>query len=143
MGVKVDVFTDVFETFATIAVDLSPVFGKNIPFRMFTHSNQVFYIMTRGKLPMEKLLSIDIAAAREAYQKSYIGRLGLVRGEHNLADAASQLKNNGRLIDILYSGVNDTPVEQWMMLNASDHSETMDYAKCVCNYRTLKRTLKR
>lgn len=67
MGVKVDVFTDVFETFATIAVDLSPVFGKNIPFRMFTHSNQVFYIMTRGKLPMEKLLSIDIAAAREAY----------------------------------------------------------------------------
>lgn len=53
-------------------------------------------------------------AAREAYRKFNIDRVGLVKGTNNPADALSKLRHNGRLRELLDTGIDNTPVESWI-----------------------------
>lgn len=115
MGAELYAFTDAFDTVANIAADLSKAFAKKVLVRMLTDSKQVFDVITRGKRPTEKRLAIDVVAAREAYLRFDVDRVGLVKGENNPADALSKLANNGKLSELLDRGVDETPVESWIM----------------------------
>lgn len=81
MGAELYGFTDAFDAVATLAIDIGNVFGQMISVRMFKDSKQFFDVMTRGKRPTEKRLAIDIVAAREAYHRFDIDRVGFVRGD--------------------------------------------------------------
>lgn len=125
MGGELYAFTDAFDAVITVSNDLATAFQKKIPIRILTDSKQVFDVITRGKRPTEKRLAIDVVAAREAYRRFEIDRVGLVRGENNPADALSKLSNNGKLREVLDAGVDSTPVESWIM-RTEDNSEAQD-----------------
>lgn len=82
---------------------------------MFTDSKQILTIMTRGKRLTERLLVIEVFAAREAYQRFEIDCVGLIRGEFNASNDLSEVKNNGRLSHLLLVGLDKTSVEQWIL----------------------------
>ena len=58
---------------------------------------------------------IDIAATREAYNKNEILNVGLVRSEHNPADGLTKPKYCKALDTIIETGINNNPVEQWII----------------------------
>lgn len=111
MGAELYALTDAFDCVTVISADLSRIFGKRIPVRMFTESKQAFDIITRRKRPTKKRLAIDFTAAREAYQRFDNGLVGLIRGENNPVDALTKLCSNGMLERLLLSGTDNTVVE--------------------------------
>lgn len=60
---------------------------------MFTDSRQLFDVITRGKSPTERNLAVDLIAAREAYLRFEIDRVGLDRSEFNPTDEISKVKS--------------------------------------------------
>lgn len=99
----------------SISADISCALQKNVPLKIFTDLKQVFDIITLGKRPTECRLSINVAAAREAYQKMEIDAVGFVRGNKNPADALTKLKHNEALDRILNTHMDNTPVEEWIV----------------------------
>lgn len=59
-------------------------------------------------------------------KKFDIDRVGLIRGDHNPEDALSKLNNKGRINIIFAPGVDDTPVEQWIMRRDPSSSGSND-----------------
>lgn len=57
---------------------------------------------------------IDIAAVREAYTSFEISEVGLVKGSAYMADAFIKVESNGALEQLLFPGVDSTPVEHWI-----------------------------
>lgn len=112
MGGELHAFTDAFNADIVLAVDLSRAVERKLPIQMFTDSKQVFDVITRGKSPTEKRLAVDVTAARDAYRRFHIDRVGLVRGEHSRADALSKAKNNNALQNILANNKNYIPAQE-------------------------------
>lgn len=63
----------------------------------------------------ERRLMIDIAAAREFYTREDISNVGLVSSEHNMADGLIKQKQNKALEDLLRTGKDTNPVQQWII----------------------------
>jgi hypothetical protein len=59
---------------------------------------------------------IDVTAARESYAKEELSDIGLIRGEHNLADAFTKESRAARkmLETIITSGSLKHPIVQWI-----------------------------
>lgn len=58
---------------------------------------------------------IDIAAAREAYNRKEISNVGLVKSANHLADGLTKPGFCMSLDDILRTSVDRHPVEQWII----------------------------
>jgi len=95
--------------------DLERLCDCHIPMTILTDSKQLFDVVTRGSHPTEKRLLIDVAAAREAYNRREISNVGLVMSDNNIADSLTKVKPSGALEPLLATGVDRTPVEQWVI----------------------------
>lgn len=115
MGGEVYAFADAFDKAFVIRKDMENTLGVKLPLHMFTDSKQLFDAMTKGQQTTEKRLMIDISAAREAYRKFDISRVGLVSTLHNPADGLSKIKDNGALRDLIITGRDSCPVQQWIV----------------------------
>lgn len=58
---------------------------------------------------------IDIAAARQAYNRKEISNVGLVKSANNLADGLTKPGFCMSLDDVLRTSVDRQPVEQWII----------------------------
>lgn len=114
MGGEVCAFVDAFDYAFMMMKDLNTMLGKVIPIFMFTDSKQLFDALTKGKRTTEKRLMIDILSARQSYKRFEISAIGLVTGLSNPADGLSKIGGNGALQKILETGMDETPVEQWI-----------------------------
>ena len=95
--------------------DLEQLYGCHIPLTILSDSKQLFDVVTRGSHPTEKRLLIDVAAAREACNRREISNVGLVTSDNNIADSLTKVKPSGALELLLATGVDRTPVEQWVI----------------------------
>lgn len=86
MGGKVYAFADVFDAAFIIRHVLERIYAQHLPLVMLTDSKQLFGVITRASHTTEKRLMIDVAAAREAYNRYEISNVGLVKSEHNVSD---------------------------------------------------------
>jgi hypothetical protein len=90
--------------------------GRKVPLSLLTDSKSLFDIITKSSSTLEKRLMIDVAAARESYANEELSDIGLIRGEHNPADAFTKDSPAARkmLETILTSGSLDHPIVQWI-----------------------------
>ena len=95
--------------------DLEAIYKKNFPMTLLTDSKQIFDVITKASYTTEKLLMIDIAAVREAYERYEISNVGLVLSEHNHADALTKPNYSSSLETLLRSGYDKSSVQQWII----------------------------
>lgn len=114
MGGKTYAFMDAFDAAFTLRTDMARTLGRKLKVYAYTDSKQLFDAITKGKRTLEKRLSIDIAAARHAYMKFEIARIGLVHGDSNPADGLRKINGNGALLQII-NGKDTTVVMEWII----------------------------
>lgn len=120
MAGEVYAFSTAFDEAYVIRYDLEQLYGCHVPLVMFTDSKQLFDVVTKASHSSEKRLMIDIAAAREAYNRHDITSVGLIASEHNLSDAMTKLRCGPALDSFLRTGVVHTPVVQWIVRTPVD-----------------------
>ncbi len=113
MAGEVYAFSAAFDQVYMIKHDLEWIFKQTIPLTTLTDSKQMFDVITRGSRTTEKRLMIDVAAAREAYNRHEIFN---VAGEDNLADGLTKPSFCHALNHVLRTGFDKTPVVQWIHL---------------------------
>ncbi|OSX76619.1 hypothetical protein BU14_0183s0011 [Porphyra umbilicalis] len=115
MAGEVYAFSAAFDEAFVIRYDLERLYRRRIPLNMFTDSKQLFDVVTKASHPTEKRLLVDIAAARQAYNRQDLSNVGLVASENNIADALRKARGCGALDALLRTGVDRTPVVQWVI----------------------------
>jgi len=115
MAGEVYAFSAAFDEAFVIRYDLERLYRRRIPLNMFTDSKQLFDVVTKASHPTEKRLLVDIAAARQAYNRQDLSNVGLIASDNNIADALSKARGCGALNALLRTGVDRTPVVQWVI----------------------------
>jgi len=90
MAGEVYAFADAFDAAYILKHDLERVYRQPLPLVMLTDSRQMLDVITRASHTTEKRLMIDVAAARDVYNKHEISNVGLVKSEHNIADGLTK-----------------------------------------------------
>lgn len=119
MAGEVYAFANAFDEAFIIKHDLERVYKQRVPLTMLTDSKQLFDVITRASHTTEKRLMIDIAAAREAYNRNEITNVGLVKSANNLADGLTKPGFCQSLDDVLRTAMDQNPVEQWIIRQPS------------------------
>lgn len=109
MGGETYAFMEAFDAVYSLKDDLAALLDRKLEIRMMTDSKQLFDAITRGRRTTERRLSIDITAARDAYQRFEIDTICLIAGEHNPADALSKIGGNDSLLKVM-DGIDRTPI---------------------------------
>lgn len=120
MAGEVYAFSTAFDEAFVLRYDLEQLYCRHVPLSLFTDSKQLFDVMTKASHPTEKRLMIDIAAARQAYNRHEISNVGLIASEHNPADPMTKTRGCPALETLLRSGVDHTPVVQWVIRPSVD-----------------------
>lgn len=115
MAGEVYAFANAFDEAFIVKHDLERLYKQHVPMTMLTDSKQLFDVITRASHTTEKRLMIDIAAAREAYNRNEISNVGLVKSANNLADGLTKPGVCQSLDDVLRTSVDRNPVEQWII----------------------------
>lgn len=115
MAGEVYAFADAFDAAYIIKHDLERIYRQRLPLVMLTDSKQMFDVITRASHTTEKRLMIDVAAAREAYNRHEISNVGLVRSEHNVPDGLTKPGPCAALDAVLRIGKDVNPVQQWVI----------------------------
>lgn len=115
MAGEVYAFTTAFDEAFVLRYDLEQLYGRRIPLSLFTDSKQLFDVVTKASHPTEKRLMVDVAAARQAYNRYDISNVGLIASEDNLADPLTKERGCLALETVLRTGTDRTPVVQWVI----------------------------
>jgi hypothetical protein len=65
-------FAGAYDRGYAMAFDLSDMLGHNVPLKLYTDSKGLFDVITRGSNTTERRLQIDIAFAREGFNRGWI-----------------------------------------------------------------------
>jgi len=109
---EVYAFADTFDAAYILKHNLERVYDQPLPLVMLTDSKQIFDVITRASHTTETRLMIDVAAARDAYNKHEISNVGLVKSDHNIADGLTKPGLCSALNTMLRTGVDNNPVQQ-------------------------------
>ena len=112
MGGEIFALADGFDRAFMIRHDLENIYCKKIPLYVLTDSKQVFDTITKASKTMERRLLIDIAAARQAYNREEISNLGLVASKNMIADDLTKTMRASSLIKVLETGKDKFLVKQ-------------------------------
>ena len=117
MGGEIFALADGFDRAFMFRHDLERMYARKIPLYVLTDSKQVFDTITKASKTTERRLLIDIAAARQAYNRQEISNIGLVASEDMVADGLTKTNAGASLINVLRSGHNALNVKQWIIRN--------------------------
>lgn len=115
MAGEVYAFSEAFDEAFIIRFDLERLYGKRIPLTHLTDSKQLFDVVTKASYPSEKRLMVDVAAAREAYNRQDLSNVYLIASNDNISDAFTKRDGSPALETLLRTGVDATPVIQWVI----------------------------
>lgn len=79
---------------------------------MFNDSKQVFDTIKKASKTTKQRLLIDIAAARQAYNRKEISNIGLTASENMIAGGLTRTKSGSSLMKLLTTGKNILNVKQ-------------------------------
>ena len=115
LGGEIYEFADGFDRAFMLRHDLETIYQTEIPLEIRTDSLQMFHVVTKASSTTERRLMIDIAAARESYNREEISTVGLVLSKHNIADGLTKEVPNKALQDLLSSGFDRNPVQKFII----------------------------
>jgi hypothetical protein len=110
-------FSEAYDTAYMYRRILEQLHGLRFPITMLTDSKSLFDVITRASYTTEKRIMIDLAAAREAYEREELSDIGLVASENNLADGLTKPNKaaQDRLQGIITSGRHTPIVRQYVI----------------------------
>lgn len=108
-------FAEAFDASYSIQHALQKLLVRPVKLQMLTDSKQLFDAISNSTHTKEKRLMIDIAAAKESFERLEISDLGLVRTEHMLADCLTKVMHPKQLLEALESGVLSHEIEKWII----------------------------
>jgi hypothetical protein len=115
LGGELIAFTEAFDRAFALKHDMEDVTGRRVPLNMYTDSKCLFDVLTKGSTTAERRLQIDIAMARESFQRNWIANVALVPSAENLADGLTKANRSQGLIEVLKSGILRPAVRQWIV----------------------------
>ena len=115
MAAETLAFTTAFDAGYVIRHQLQTMLQVSVPMLMLIDSKSLFDVITSNRNTEEGRLMIDIFAARQAYGRGEIDNIGLVAGEHNIADDLTKLEGNGKLFQAMNRGVIDHPIRDYIL----------------------------
>jgi hypothetical protein len=86
MGVSWDPFSETFDRGFVAKHDLEEMLEEYVALRMYTDSKCIFHVLTERSMTAERRLQIDIALAKDEFQRNWITDVALVSSADNLAD---------------------------------------------------------
>ena len=90
MSRRVYTFAKGFDRAYAIKRTLEKVYPQNLRVTMLKDSKRMFDVITKASHSSGTRLMIDVAAAREAYNRNDISNVALVLSEHNIADVLTK-----------------------------------------------------
>ena len=104
-----------FDASFAIQKDLSMMLGRRIPIIILTDSEILFNSIIRRRCTTERRLMVDLYIARAAFEAQEISNIALIDSDDNPADALTKLKPNTALRDLLYTGMLNQNVKQYVI----------------------------
>lgn len=95
--------------------DLEDMFKKRIPITVLTDSDSLFRIIIKDSVTTEKLLMIDMKAARGDYHKQDFRAVRWIFSTQNLANGLTKFDKRRPLVDCLEEGMLTTCIELWVI----------------------------
>lgn len=108
---------DGFDRSFMLRHDLERIYAEKVPLYILKDSKQVFDTITMASTTTKRRLLIDIAAARQAYNRQEISNIGLVSSEDMIADGLTKTTAESSLAELLKSGRSELKVKQWIIRN--------------------------
>jgi hypothetical protein len=108
-------FAEAFDRSFVLKSDLEDMLNVKIPIRMYTDSQSLFDVISKGSMTAERRLQIDIALAREGFDRKWISDIALVASLDNLADALTKPWASGGLLEVLKSTRLRTQARKWIV----------------------------
>jgi hypothetical protein len=115
LGGELIAFAESFDRGFALRDDLQAMLGTIIPLKMYTDSKCLFDVITKGSMTAERRLQIDIALAREGFNKGWISDMALIPSEENLADGMTKKDRSSKLLEVLRTGKLDIKISQWII----------------------------
>ena len=115
MAGKVIAFSDLFDVAATLYHKLGEVLGKKVPVQLFTDSESLFDVISRGSRTAEKRLMLDISTAKDGFKERVISDIDFFRSSRNLADGLTKAMNQATLGEVLTASYLRTEPERWII----------------------------
>ena len=92
LAAEVIAFADLFGDPYALSSELEHALGRSLPMQLMADSKSLFDIISKGSRTSEKRITLNIHAARQAYQAQEISSIGFVRSEDNIADGLTKSK---------------------------------------------------
>jgi hypothetical protein len=108
-------FAEAFDRSFVLKSDLKDMLDLKNPIHMYTDSQLLFYVISKGSMTAERRLRIDIALAREGFDRKWISDIALVASLDNLADALAKPWAPGGLLEVLKSTRIRTHARRWIV----------------------------
>lgn len=115
MAAETIAFAEAFDAAFTTQHTLQKLLQRKVKLQMLTDSKQLFDAITRSTRTKERRLMIDIAAAKESFEKREISDLGLVSTQHMLADCLTKVMHPNQLLQVVSSGKLEHDIEKWVI----------------------------
>jgi hypothetical protein len=119
LGGELIALAEAFDRSFILKHDIEDMLGIQVPLKLYTDSQSLFDVITKGSMTSERRLMIDIALAQEAFKRHWISNIGLVPSEHNLADGLTKPGRSELLRDVIRQGRLDIHVRQWIVRSAT------------------------
>lgn len=116
LGGEAYALADCFSIAYALHDDMNDIMGYDVPITMLTDSESLFKFIVRSKTT-ERMLMIDVKAAREAFERIEISNMGWIRSDENIADGLTKTGNCKTLEDLINTGILSIEVEQWIGRN--------------------------
>jgi hypothetical protein len=110
-------FAEAFDRSFVLKSDLEDMLNAQceIPIRMYTDSQSLFDVISKRSMTAERRLQIDIALAREGFDRKWISDIALVASLDNLADALTKPWASGGFLEVLKSTRLRTHARRWIV----------------------------
>jgi hypothetical protein len=108
-------FAEAFDSSFVLKSDLEDMLNMRIPIRMYTDSQSLFDVISKGSMTAERRLQIDIALAREGFDRKWISNIALIASQDNLADALTKPRASARLLEVLKTAKLRPHARKWIV----------------------------
>jgi hypothetical protein len=115
MAAETCAFAECFDAAYVLNHDLETLLCRPIRLQMLTDSKQLFDCMSHSSRAKERRIMIDVAAAKQAFERNEISDLGHVRGSDTLADCFTKVTRPVQLMEALERRVLDHGIQQWIV----------------------------
>lgn len=123
-----------FDAIFILKHTLERIYRQIISISMLTDSKKSFDVITKATHSAVKILMLQIAVTREAYNKKEISIIGSVLFAHNIAAGLAKIFSSAALLRVMATGLDEHPVQHWL----SDAKNNLYFLCLLVNRESVK-----